>query len=91
MLVFTGVGEPAPEFLARLDAARVEAITGTLGNPGERLDDRYMADGKGSEYADLAARGVALIASDRPVDAWRALKAAKRDGTPCLIGDKPGD
>jgi glycerophosphoryl diester phosphodiesterase len=91
MLVFTGVGEPAPEFLARLDAARVEAITGTLGKPGERLDDRYMADGKGSEYADLAARGVALIASDRPVDAWRALKAAKRDGTPCLIGDKPGD
>lgn len=89
MLIFTGVAEPAPALIARMDAARVEAITGTLGKPGERLDDRYMADGKGTEYADLAARGVALIATDRPVDAWRALKAAKRDGTPCLLGEKP--
>lgn len=88
MLAFTGVTEPSPAVIARLDAARVEAITGTLGKPGERLDDRYMADGKGREYADLAARGVTLIASDRPVDAWRALKSADRDGTPCLLGDK---
>ncbi len=91
MLGFTGVTEPPADLIARMDAARVEAITGTLGKPGERLDDRYMADGKGHEYADLAARGVALIASDRPVDAWRALKAADRDGTPCLIGEKPGE
>jgi glycerophosphoryl diester phosphodiesterase len=91
MLGFTGVAEPSANVIARMDAARVEAITGTLGKPGERLDDRYMADGKGLEYADLAARGVTLIASDRPVDAWRALKAADRDGTPCLIGEKPGD
>ncbi|MCG2841432.1 glycerophosphodiester phosphodiesterase family protein [Sandaracinobacter sp. RS1-74] len=89
MLGFTGVREPSPELIARMDAAQVEAITGTLGKPGERLDDIYMADGKGTEYADLAARGVALIASDRPVDAWRALKSARRDGTPCLIGGKP--
>lgn len=88
-LGFTGLGEPSPELVARMDAAGVEAITGTLGKPGERLDDRYMLDGKGSEYADLAARGVALIASDRPVDAWRALKAAKRDGAVCLSGERP--
>jgi glycerophosphoryl diester phosphodiesterase len=87
MLVFTGTSEPAPALLARLDAARVEAITGTLGRPGTRLDDRYMADGDGREYAELAARGVALIASDRPAEAWDALEDADRDGTICLTGE----
>jgi glycerophosphoryl diester phosphodiesterase len=86
MLGFTGTQEPAPELLARMDAAGVEAITGTLGRPGQRLDDRYLADGDGSEYAGLAARGVTLIASDQPVEAWKALKKAERDGTICLTG-----
>ena len=30
MLAFTGITEPSPAVIARLDAARVEAITGTL-------------------------------------------------------------
>lgn len=88
LLLFTGLTEPDPALIARLDAVGVEAITATLGKPEQRLDDRYMADGDGREYADLAARGVALIASDRPVDAWRALKDADRDGTICLKGNK---
>lgn len=88
MLGFTGTREPDPALIARMDAAGVEAIIGTLGRPGQRLDDRYLADGNGSEYADLAARGVALIASDQPVEAWRALKKADRDGTICLTGRK---
>jgi glycerophosphoryl diester phosphodiesterase len=86
MLVFTGTREPAPELIARLDAAGVEAITGTLGPAGTRLDDRYLADGDGREYAALAARGVALIASDQPAKAWAALEDADRDGTICLTG-----
>ncbi len=86
LIVFTGLTQPDPRLIARLDAAGLEAVVATLGKPGERLDDRYMADGKGDEYADLAARGAALIASDRPVDAWRALKDADRDGTICLKG-----
>ena len=89
MLLFTGTKEPPADLIVRMDAARIEAITGTLGKPGERLDDRYMADGKGTEYADLAASGVTLIASDHPVDAWRALKSAERDGAPCILGEKP--
>jgi glycerophosphoryl diester phosphodiesterase len=91
MLAFTGTREPDPALIARLDAAQVEAITGTLGRPGQRLDDRYLADGNGSEYADLAARGVTLIASDQPVEAWRALKEADRDGTICLKGTEGTD
>ncbi len=87
MLAFTGTREPDPALIARLDAVKVEAITGTLGRPGQRLDDRYLEDGDGSEYADLAARGVTLIASDQPVEAWRALKKADRDGLICLTGE----
>jgi glycerophosphoryl diester phosphodiesterase len=87
MLVFTGTTEPDPALIARLDAARVEAITGTLGPEGKRLDDRYLADGDGREYAELAARGVTLIASDQPAKAWDALEDAKRDGTICLTGE----
>jgi glycerophosphoryl diester phosphodiesterase len=86
MLMFTGTREPDPALIARMDAVGVEAITGTLGQPGQRLDDRYLADFDGSEYAELAARGVTLIASDQPVEAWRALKKANRDGTICLTG-----
>ncbi len=87
LLGFTGVGEPAPELIARMDAAGVEAITGTLGAAGRRLDDLYMADGDGGEYAALAARGTALIASDRPLDAWAALQKAGRSGEICLTGE----
>lgn len=85
---FAGTREPAAALIAQMDAARMEAITGTLGPAGQRLDDLYMADGDGREYAELAARGTALIASDRPLDAWAALKAAGRDGTRCLTGEK---
>jgi glycerophosphoryl diester phosphodiesterase len=88
MLGFTGTREPDAALIARMDAVGVEAITGTLGRPGQRLDDRYLADGDGSEYADLAARGVTLIASDQPVEAWQALKKADRDGMICLTGQK---
>lgn len=84
LLGFTGTREPDAALIAGMNAVGMEAITGTLGRPGERLDDHFMADGDGREYADLAARGVAVIASDRPIDAWYALKAAGRDGTRCL-------
>ncbi len=86
LLWFTGLAEPAPALVARLDRAGIEAITATLGRPGERLDDRYLADGDGREYGELAARGVALIASDRPAEAWDALENADREGRICLEG-----
>lgn len=84
LLGFAGVGMPDAALLARMKAARMPVIVGTLGRAGQRLDDQWMADGDGREYAGLVAGGVQLIASDRPVDAWQALKAAGRDGTACL-------
>lgn len=84
ILGFAGVGEPDAALLQQMDSARMPVIVGTLGRAGQRLDDVWMADGDGAEYAALAARGVQLIASDRPVDAWQALKAGGRDGSLCL-------
>jgi glycerophosphoryl diester phosphodiesterase len=46
---------------------------GTLGRPGERLDDVYLADGNPSEYVDLARAGAVVIASDSAVMAQRAI------------------
>lgn len=84
LLLFAGTREPDPALVRRFAALGVEIIVGTLGRPGERLDDRYLADGDGRDYAGLAARGVQLIASDQPVRAWEALRVYRRDGTICL-------
>lgn len=84
LLLFTGTREPDPGLVARFNRLGVEVIVGTLGRPGERLDDRYLADGTGRGYAGLVAMGVQLIASDQPVRAWEALRRDRRDGTICL-------
>jgi glycerophosphoryl diester phosphodiesterase len=84
LLNFLGTNMPAPATLDGWNAAGIETIVGTLGTAGRRLDDRFMADGDGSEYAVLAAAGVAMIATDRPRDAWAALKRAGRSGEQCL-------
>lgn len=84
LLAFTGIKAPRADFNAALASYGVEAIFGTLGRPGRRLDDSYLADGDGSEYAQLVADGVQLIATDRPIEAFRALQEANVDGTRCL-------
>ncbi|HRX75411.1 MAG TPA: glycerophosphodiester phosphodiesterase, partial [Hyphomonas sp.] len=50
----------------RLEQVGVEPAFGTLGHAGERLDDQYLADGDASEYDDLAADGLVLLATDEP-------------------------
>jgi len=86
MLGFTGIAAPDRALFAELRTKGIEPIFGTLGSRDRRLDERYMADGNGSEYADLVRDGAAIIATDRPVDALSALKQARRDGTRCLVG-----
>ena len=73
MLGWTGTRDPRERTFDLLRAAGIEPIFGTLGRPGERLDDVYLADGDPSEYADLARAGVVMIASDAPVAAQRAI------------------
>lgn len=73
MLGWTGTSDPEGKPFAALRAAGIEPIFGTLGRPGRRLDDEYLADGNPSEYAALARAGVVMIASDTPVVAQRAI------------------
>jgi len=73
MLGWVGTSRPGRRELEALREAGIEPILGTLGRPGDRLDDRFVADGDPSEYADLVKRGVVMIASDRAVEAQRAI------------------
>ena len=73
MLGWIGTSAPGRRLLDSLRGAGIEPILGTLGRPGDRLDDVYVADGDPSEYADLVRAGVVMIASDRPVTAQRAI------------------
>ena len=66
IVAWTGTREPDPAAYARLLEQGVEPAFGTLGRPGERLDDQYWADGDGSEYQRLVDDGVVLIATDEP-------------------------
>ena len=73
MLGWTGTRDSQTRPLAELRAAGIEPIFGTLGRPGQRLDDVYLADGNPSEYRDLVKSGVVMIASDSAVMAQNAL------------------
>ncbi len=75
VLGWTGTSDPDPAAWARLGREGVEPAFGTLGRPGDRLDDAYWADGDGSEYADLVADGLVLLATDEPVRVADALEA----------------
>ncbi len=72
-LAFTGTRDPSPRHFAALRADGIEPIFATLGRAGERLDDRWLADGDPSEYADLVRDGVVVIATDRPAEVEPAL------------------
>ena len=52
----------------------VEAMFGTLGNPLRSWDGRFLREGR-DQYGRLAATGLSLISSDRPVEAVRDLDA----------------
>jgi glycerophosphoryl diester phosphodiesterase len=74
VLAWTGVQEPNTALNVALARRGVEAIFGTLGNPARSWDGRFAREGR-DEYAKLAATGLALIASDRPIEAVRDLDA----------------
>jgi glycerophosphoryl diester phosphodiesterase len=78
MLGWTGNREVRPRLFAALRDAGIEPIFGTLGRAGERLDDRFLADGNPSEYVDLEKEGVVMIASDAAAAAERAIGAGYR-------------
>lgn len=73
LIAWTGTNEPDFAAWDRVLAEGVEAAFGTLGRPGERLDDKYLADGNGSEFQDLLDQGLTLIATDTPLEVAEAV------------------
>ena len=75
LMGFTGTQAPSPRINAALDALGVETIFGALG--GRRsIDNQIAASGDESRYADIAETGVDILATDRPIEAHRALAKA---------------
>lgn len=88
---WTGTEAPDEGVFETLRAAGVEPSFGSLGPPGRRLDDRYAAEG-GAGWVQLWRAGAAVVASDRPIEAFRAIDAADGPGLPwtvCLTGGSP--
>lgn len=73
LIAWTGTNSPDKAAWARVSDEGVEAAFGTLGRPGERLDDEYLADGDGSEYQILVDNGLVLLATDAPLEAAEAI------------------
>ncbi len=73
MLAWTGTRSPDPALFAALRRDGIEPMFGTLGRPGERLDDRWLGDGDPAEFAALARDGAVVIGTDRPSEIEPAL------------------
>jgi glycerophosphoryl diester phosphodiesterase len=78
MLGWTGTSNPGKQPFEALRKAGIEPIFGTLGRPGARLDDVYLADGDGAEYRALVQAGAVMIASDAAVAAQAAIGTGYR-------------
>ncbi len=83
LIAWTGTRAPDAAAWARNAAESVESGFGTLGRPGERLDDTYLADGDLSEYRALVEDGLVLLATDAPYQVAEALIADDRALNAC--------
>jgi len=84
VVAWLGTRNPNPRAFAAIGSRGVETAFGTLGRPGERLDDEYIADGDASEYQDLVDGGLTLLATDEPYFVARELSADDRAVEACL-------
>jgi len=80
-LGFTGIAEPNPALNIALGQRGVEVIFGTLGNPATSMDGRFARDGD-EGYVAVGDTGVHVIATDRPLEAMRAIDDADGEGAP---------
>ena len=75
LIAWTGTQRPDAAAWDRVLREGVEPAFGTLGRPGDRLDDIYGADRDYSEYQRLAEDGLVLLATDLPFEAVNAMQA----------------
>ena len=86
VVAWMGIQNPNPRAFAALGRRGVEAAFGTLGRPGERLDDQYIADGDLGEFQDLVDGGLTLLATDEPYIVADFLTADDDVATTCGVG-----
>ncbi len=77
LMGFTGVEAPRPRLFSTLNSRDVEVIFGTLGGR-DSIDYEIARSGEEERYAEIAAAGVDIIATDRPKEAHAALAEADR-------------
>ncbi len=75
LVAWTGTREADAAAWARNAKEGVESAFGTLGRPGQRLDDVYWADGNGEEFQKLADDGLIMISTDTPYRVAEAITA----------------
>ncbi|WP_305981628.1 glycerophosphodiester phosphodiesterase family protein [Roseivirga thermotolerans] len=71
MVAFVGVSEPSPEWFDFLHRKGITCILGVLGN----LDRKAIAQGD-STYLGYIQRGADILATDRPLEAAKAIELA---------------
>ena len=81
ILGWTGTREPNSALNVELAQKGVEVIFGTLGDPATSMDGRFAREGD-QGYVALADTGVHIIATDRPLEAMRAIDDADGPGAP---------
>lgn len=77
LLGFTGVETPNPRLFGALAERDVEVVFGTLGG-ADSIDAKIARSGDEGAYANLSRDGVDIIATDRPLEAQKALEKAGR-------------
>ncbi|MEL6859939.1 MAG: glycerophosphodiester phosphodiesterase family protein [Pseudomonadota bacterium] len=75
VIAWLGIYNPNPRAFAAIGNRGIETAFGTLGRPGERLDDQYWSDGDPSEYQELVDGGLTMLATDAPYRVVEALNA----------------
>ncbi|GAB5455752.1 MAG: hypothetical protein Hens2KO_19810 [Henriciella sp.] len=86
VVAWMGIRDPNPRAFAAVGARGIETAFGTLGRPGERLDDQYIADGDLSEFQDLVDGGLTLLATDEPYKVAEYLSADDDVAAVCGAG-----
>ncbi|MEO1241473.1 MAG: glycerophosphodiester phosphodiesterase family protein [Pseudomonadota bacterium] len=77
ILGFTGTDDPRPRLFSILNGRNVEVIFGTLGGR-DSIDNDIARSGYEALYAEIAAQGADILATDRPRAAHAALREAGR-------------
>ena len=81
LLGWTGTTEPNSALNIELASKGVETLFGTLGDAATSWDARFARDGDVG-YTAFADTGLHVIATDRPLEAMRALDDADGPGAP---------